>query len=294
MTQHAGVELPEIQGDHAAQHQHQQRQPAHQGHVQRIVRQKPEAGDHLVLGLGHDFTLAHNHLALYQHLRLHRVPGLLAVGLGDFGVDEHVRLNADANRLGVGAHQRRRIVLVQQIAGDAGDGGALLALGQRGVQGFAHLVRAGGSQLVQRRVVGLQQGGKHILGHCHRGLAVRAVQQIFAHAALRSGRVFLADVRQRAKGDVHVLQHGGVHAGIHALVAGLHGVGGGFPQGFGGHRVLHILGGVHRLAGGFAHMDVVLIRRDARQDQHEQQYEGHKRCDDALNHAAQAADSQFR
>lgn len=249
LAQHAGVELPEVDGDDAAERQHQKRQPAEERHVQPVALQKPEARDHLILRLGHDLALAHDDLALDQHLGLHRFARLLAIGLGDLGVNEHVRANVAAHDLGVEVHQRDGIVAREQIAGDARDRRALLSLGQGGVERLAHFVRARGRDLRQRIVARAQQRVEHLRAQFHGSAAVERLERGLVRG-IRVGVRFL-QFGDAPKVAVERFEHDGVDAGIHALVAGFDGARRRFAQRAGRHRIFHILCGVDRLAGGW-------------------------------------------
>ena len=294
VLQDGHVKLVQVQRDDAAEHQQQQRKAPEQRNVQRVIRQQAEAGNDLVLGLGDDLALADDDLALDQHLRLDGVPGLLAVGLGDLRVDEHVRLDADAQNLGDERHRAGGVLFVHQIPGDAGHGGGLLALRQGGVQRVAHADHARVIDLLQDLRVGAQQGRKHVLAQ-REGCAPVDLRQLRLRGI--SGYPVLPfrfDGDQRVEAALHVLQHGAVDAGVHALVAGLYRVGGGDAQLLRGHRVLHVLGGVDGLAGRLPHVDVVGVRRDARQNQHEDQQKGRDADEHGADHAVETAGFESR
>ena len=78
--------------------------------------------------LGNNFPIANDHFALYARYGFYRVTRGLAVGLGGFLIDDHIRLDMRAHHIGSERYERC-IVCFGQFARDAGNRVVFLAFG---------------------------------------------------------------------------------------------------------------------------------------------------------------------
>ena len=279
-----------------------QRQRDRRADVERVIEavalQQAEGFQHRDLLGRHPVALDHDVLILLVDRRLHRVAGLLPVFLRRRLVDQHVRLEA-------GAQRRNRHVIPQirpRVVGDdllnVVDRVVDLPLGDGGNQRRA---RGGDQRLIQAFKIALacvhqraelviaqrqprdQPGGLRIIRLGERtALVAPCVSNLLAQ---------LANGAQFGKHRVHVGEHG-VGNRVVFIIDGGNRVRRGLPAPLGRQFIDDILAGRDRLGRDVAHAQIVLLRRN-RQQADRQQDEVSRRRKQRLLHAKAQAVNPF-